>query len=144
MSETIIVTRCVNCGVVYGVTDDFDAERRQDKRPFYCPNGHPMSYHESEADRLRRDRDRLQQQIARVEEERTAAWQAESDAIDARRKVERELKRVNTRLGAGVCPCCNRTFWQLSRHMQSKHPDVPFMPAAKKPDRPERSGAGRG
>lgn len=41
--------------------------------------------------------------------------------------------------GAGVCPCCNRTFSQLSRHMQSKHPDVPFVPAAK----PARGRAAR-
>jgi hypothetical protein len=23
----------------------------------------------------------------------------------------------------GVCPCCNRTFQNLARHMAGKHPD---------------------
>lgn len=26
------------------------------------------------------------------------------------------------RVGAGVCPCCKRTFQQLARHMKCKHP----------------------
>ena len=25
---------------------------------------------------------------------------------------------------AGTCPCCNRTFTNLARHMASKHKDV--------------------
>lgn len=30
--------------------------------------------------------------------------------------------RLRKRASAGVCPCCNRTFSQLARHMQTKHP----------------------
>lgn len=33
------------------------------------------------------------------------------------------LTRTKKRGGHGVCPCCNRTFQQLARHMKSKHPD---------------------
>lgn len=43
-----------------------------------------------------------------------------------RKKAERAPKQAQTRIGAGICPCCNRTFSQLARHMQSKHPDVPL------------------
>jgi hypothetical protein len=122
--QEMILYRCWSCDVMYAVTKEFDRRRREDKQRFYCPNGHGAAYKESEADRLRRERDILQQQIARAEDERSAAWRAEAEAITARKKVERELKRTMTRAGAGVCPCCNRTFQQLARHMQSRHPEI--------------------
>jgi hypothetical protein len=28
---------------------------------------------------------------------------------------------VQKRVGNGVCPCCNRTFEDLARHMKVKH-----------------------
>lgn len=31
--------------------------------------------------------------------------------------------RLKNRAAHGVCPCCNRTFQQLARHMSAKHPD---------------------
>lgn len=103
-------------------------------------NGHSMSYAENEADRLRRERDNLKQQMARVEEERNRAYKWGEDEAAARRKAEGELKQMQKRVHAGVCPCCNRTFANVARHMQSKHPDVPFVPAAK-PSRKRAAGA---
>lgn len=31
--------------------------------------------------------------------------------------------RIKNRVKNGVCPCCNRTFENLARHMQAKHSD---------------------
>lgn len=31
--------------------------------------------------------------------------------------------RTKNRIAKGVCPCCSRTFLDLQRHMQTKHPD---------------------
>jgi hypothetical protein len=109
--------RCPNCDVMFAVTVEFNERRLADKANFYCPNGHTASYQESEADCLRRERDNLQQQMARVEDER-------AEAIAARQKAERELKRTQTRAGAGVCPCCNRSFRSLALHMKNKHPEI--------------------
>lgn len=50
-------------------------------------------------------------EILREQQARNAV---EAEAAKARRK----LKRVQN----GVCPCCNRSFWNLERHMKSKHP----------------------
>lgn len=33
------------------------------------------------------------------------------------------LTRLKNRVAAGVCPCCHRSFKQLSEHMKMKHPD---------------------
>lgn len=38
---------CINCGVRFGVPSGFQEQRREDKRTFYCPNGHTMAYTKS-------------------------------------------------------------------------------------------------
>lgn len=38
-------------------------------------------------------------------------------------EAAREAERLRRRTAAGVCPCCNRSFVQLARHMKTKHPD---------------------
>lgn len=40
--------------------------------------------------------------------------------------LNRTVARIDYE-GAGMCPCCRRTFKQLAEHMKSKHPD--FDPA---------------
>lgn len=39
-----------------------------------------------------------------------------------------QVTRLKNRAAAGVCPCCNRTFHQLVRHMAAKHPDFAAEP----------------
>lgn len=34
-----------------------------------------------------------------------------------------KLKAQTTRVKNGVCPCCNRSFQNLKRHMNTKHPN---------------------
>lgn len=134
MRHTIQVTSvfetfdCPSCGLLFGGPSEFFDRRRQDGKSFYCPNGHAQSFKENEHDRTRRERDRLKQEAARLEEDARAAWEAVRVEEEKRRSAERELKRVRTRAEAGVCPCCNRTFAALARHMKAKHPDVVPLP----------------
>lgn len=108
--------RCYLCGVAFGMDDYLYGRRIKDGRDFWCTNGHKQSYCETEADRLRRERDRLKQQIASKEDEiefqqrRAAAFQG-------------QVTKIKNRIGAGVCPCCNRSFQNLKRHMANKHPE---------------------
>lgn len=123
------VQDCINCGVRFGVPFGFTQYRRDDKRAFYCPNGHSMSYRESDLDVMRRERDRLKQENARLAQEA-------NENAEAARRAEAEAVRLKKRAGAGVCPCCNRTFKQLADHMKRKHPEVvPISAGAKPPPR---------
>lgn len=121
---------CIKCGVRFGVPIGFTANRRKDKGSFYCPNGHSMAYTESEEDRLRRERDKLKQNEAwyesRLKEERDSREQAERRVSAARGQITKLKKRASN----GVCPCCNRTFSDLARHMHSKHPGFVTEPDA--------------
>ena len=107
---------CVNCGCIFGVPAGFTEQRRKDKRDFYCPNGHSMSYTESEADKLRRERDRLTQRLAQKDDEI-------KDLENRRRAAFGQVTKLRKRIGNGVCPCCTRSFTNLQRHMKTEHPD---------------------
>ena len=107
---------CYKCGIYFGLPDHYLKCRREDKADFWCPNGHQQAFTESTADKLRRERDRLQQQMARVEEEASLArLRAE--------KAERATKRLKKRTAAGTCPCCQRTFSNMAEHMKHQHPE---------------------
>lgn len=110
----IITEECCACGVIYGLTTEYQERRRNDHKSFHCPNGHPQSYlGESEAEKNAR--------LLKEEQARHArTLQRENEERSAKEKSERKLKRVN----AGVCHCCNRTFQQLARHMADKHPEL--------------------
>ncbi len=110
---------CASCGVDFAVPVHFINMRRQDKKTFYCPNGHVLSFTESEVDRLKRELEGVKNSLqfardgkARVEKSLIAQ---KAQTTKARNQLER--------VGNGVCPCCNRTFQNLMRHMSTKHPD---------------------
>jgi len=108
-----------------------NAERRKDRNWFYCPNGHQQHYTgKSEADKLREQLDAERRQRQRAEQ--SVAMHAD-DAKAARDEAEHQRRRANgykghaakitKRAKAGVCPCCNRHFTALERHMSTQHPD---------------------
>ena len=107
---------CCTCGVLFGMSNKHVEQLRLTGKNFFCPNGHTQTFGEGEADKLRRERDRLKQQIAQRDDAVKAAEQRVQQA-------EKTASRLQKRAKAGVCPCCNRTVSQLARHMQSKHPD---------------------
>lgn len=118
----LVPLQCPVCGVRYGLDKRFHEYREkggtQDGKPasWCCPNGHSLVIGESEADELRRERDRLRQQLA-----------CKDDLIaDQRNKIissKGQITKLQKRAKAGTCPCCNRTFTNMARHMQTKHPD---------------------
>ncbi len=108
--------QCCKCGVWFGIEAEFHKNLRRDKGTFYCTNGHGQSYCENEADKLRRERDRLQQQLACKNDK---IIEQANTIIAYKGQVIKLQKRAKT----GTCPCCQRTFTNMARHMQTKHPD---------------------
>jgi hypothetical protein len=121
MGQTILRTvtleteECCNCGIVFAMPDYLRKRLLTQGGNFYCPNGHSQHYTKSENQRLR---EKLDEQTREATRQAERAHQAELKA----KKSAAELKRISKRVSAGVCPCCNRTFQQLARHMQCKHP----------------------
>jgi hypothetical protein len=115
-------TSCVRCGIRFAVPPNWLEGRRNDKEGFYCPNGHVLSYKKSLSEKLSEELSATKQRLAYQEDEtrrqRELRDAAERQAAAARGQVTKLKKRAS----AGVCPCCNRSFLALGRHMQTKHP----------------------
>lgn len=107
---------------MFGLTRFMYDARKKDGKTFYCPNGHPRAYRETENDRLRRERDQLKQRIAQ-KDDTIKCLQEDYERIERRRRAAvGQISRIKNRVGHGICPCCNRTFENLGRHMASQHP----------------------
>ena len=106
---------CPQCGVNFYVPEMLMNDKRSHKGSFWCPNGHERVFRESDADRMRRERDIAQQQLARAESERLSA-ERERDAAN------KKLKKLTVRAQHGAaCPHCNRVFVNVARHVATKH-----------------------
>ena len=114
---------CNTCSVHFGMPHGYLKHRRDDKRDFFCPNGHKMAYAESTEDALRRERDRLKQQLAQKDDEITAQRGMREAAERQAAAARGQVTRLRNRGKAGLCPCCNRHFTNLERHMATKHTD---------------------
>ena len=114
---------CCACGVVFAMPDYMMKARRNDGGAFFCPNGHSQHYTKSEVQRLREKLEDQTRAATKMAEKALAAEEAEQRAVEAAQKAQRDIDRMKKRASSGVCPCCNRTFQQLARHMKMKHPD---------------------
>lgn len=123
---TLVTETCCACGVVFAMPDWFQRQLKKTGETFYCPSGHGQHYR----DNLRAENDRLKKEIEQERERKTliAGWyDAERRDHEHTRKrlaaTKGVVTRTKKRLANGVCPCCNRHFVNLERHMKGQHPD---------------------
>ena len=101
------------CGITFAMTADLRRRRLADHGWFYCPNGHQQHYTGPS------DSDRLRDEQAKNTHLRDQLLAAALDAEAARKALVRDRHRFAN----GVCPCCNRFFENVNRHMKGEHPD---------------------
>jgi hypothetical protein len=124
VTQTLVMTTCTECGILMAIPLEFDARLRSTHRNFYCLNGHPQHYAgKTEIENLR-------EKCKRLEDDRdwwSDQFESEREAhatTEARRRAEKAAKtKMKNRIAKGVCPCCNRHFENLQRHIESEHPD---------------------
>jgi hypothetical protein len=122
ITETFHVVSCYTCGVRFGIESKLYRRVVTDaKGSVYCPAcGHSTAWRESEDKKKIKE---LENKL-RWEAEHSERLRQRRDELDASLKATRGVvTRLKYRTAAGVCPCCNRTFSQLARHMAHKHPD---------------------
>ena len=113
----LVTMQCGKCGISFAMPDFKQRECLETGENFYCPNGHPRVYRETESDRLRKKLEEQTREATRQADRALQAQRERDEAIALRAKAERKLKRV----AKGTCPDCNRTFQNLARHMACKH-----------------------
>lgn len=121
-AETLVVHECPSCFVLHAIPRRMHRDRLEDGGTVYCPNGHKWEFTVPEVTRLKRKLEAAQQS-------RDAARACVVHERDQRQAAERsaaaykgQATRIRNRVGAGVCPCCSRSFANLARHMAGQHP----------------------
>lgn len=127
MSDTLtysgqLTVRVCWCGMWHAVPEELREyqmrQHRDGEKPIgiYCPLGHsgiPSGKGEAAKERERRER----------AEARAKAIQDQLDSeARAHSATKGQLTKAKKRIGKGVCPCCNRHFTNVERHMATQHP----------------------
>lgn len=129
-TTTFEIETCCSCGVQFGMPTDLKHRRVNDHASFFCPNGHGQHYTgPTDAQKAKAEAEALRSQLAGAQQ--TAKYlrdenRRERERVEAARRSASAHKgahtRTKNRVAAGVCPCCNRTFQDLARHMAGQHP----------------------
>lgn len=123
-TETLVTEVCSDCHILFAIPMSLKDRRLEDKKSFYCPNGHCLHYTgKTEAEKLREELERAQTNLIR---ERNWRNDAEARVEEEKRRhasTKGVLTKTKKRIAAGVCPCCKRSFSPLAEHMKKQHPD---------------------
>ena len=101
------------CDQSFAVSESFYEETSRTKETWHCPRGHKRVWANEST------------------EEKLAAAEARNRHLDDQLRAATEeveatkhaLLKDRHRFANGVCPCCNRSFVNVARHMRSQHPD---------------------
>jgi hypothetical protein len=120
---TYVIVDCPKdgCHVQFAISADFDKRKRTDHQDFYCPNGHNMAY--GGKTRAEKERDQAQLRATRLQAQLDQAESEKRNLTRQRTALKGQLTKSKKRSANGLCPCCNRSFKQLRRHMANKHPE---------------------
>ncbi len=120
---TFTIISCGGCGINFGIPDDFLASIKRHRTGFTCPRGcNRVFLKENTEERLRREKKNLE--ISLIAEKDRADMHAKKATVARRsaRAYKGQVTKIKNRVGNGVCPCCNRTFINLGKHMKGQHP----------------------
>lgn len=114
-----------HCGHVIYLPSHNEKIYRRNHQTFYCTVcGKGQSFGGKS------DIEQLRATVRTIEDQRDTARKNLQQQREKTRHKTRQLSaqkgvttRIKNRIGNGVCPCCNRTFANLARHMKGQHPD---------------------
>lgn len=122
LQTTYESVRCIECSVEIVMPVSTYRRLRNDHGYFYCLNGHVQHFTgKSDVEKLREELARKQRELDAASDARAHHFRRAERLKHSRDALKGHLGRVKRRVGNGVCPCCNRTFRNLARHMKTKH-----------------------
>ena len=117
ISTTLTSISCGECGGIYAITECYRKQKHDEGGYWSCPYCQSdWGYDESEIDRLKK----------KVEQEKKRTEWAKQDLKNTENKLRAakgQVTKIKNRVSKGACPCCNRTFQNLHRHMENQHPN---------------------
>lgn len=130
-TQVIEATTCFSCHRAFGLLKSYAENARnigEMKICHYCPycgksQGWGKGNHQREIERLTMERDACVSAQRNAEQRYTDALREAHHFRKSRDGMKGVLAKTKKRISAGTCPCCQRTFQSLSRHMAHMHPD---------------------
>jgi RNase P subunit RPR2 len=133
MSIAIVVNltklECSECHAPFGITEHAEINYRRTHQAFHCPYCNASQYfpQESAVERANRLKSEAEQRLVRER----AAFDQEKARLnelvaikESQRRAEKGAKtKLKKRAAAGVCPCCQRSFENVRRHISHMHPE---------------------
>ncbi|MEQ8636877.1 helix-turn-helix domain-containing protein [Gimesia maris] len=105
------------CNIEFGLPRSLYDECKEEGTEFHCPKcGCSRVFVEPEKQKLKKEIERLKGRVHSSECKRR-------DAESQRNAARKSHRKMRDRVKNGVCPCCNRSFDNLLKHMKSKHPE---------------------
>jgi hypothetical protein len=106
------------CGHTIVMSPEHYEACRESGRSWYCTVcGKSRCFTgETELQKLRRERDAAKQREETIR----------ANLEDTKRRLSAQFgenTKLRKRIKNGVCPCCTRSFTNLRRHLQTKHPE---------------------
>ena len=127
-TSVLVCDTCCKCGIRFAMPRDWQRQRLDKHDGFFCPAGHEQYYS------CKSELEKAKEEASREKMWRENAERRERAAIQSRQAAERKaaaargvVTKIKKRIGNGVCPCCNRHFVNVERHMETKHPEYAGM-----------------
>ena len=122
LATDLIDKHCPTCFVHYAAPKALFDKKNETGERWFCPNGHHVVYTQSKLQKAEAERDALKLERDRLKQnESYLTWRAESFKKNGI-AMKGQMTKLRKRVANGVCPCCNRSFANLHRHMAGQHP----------------------
>lgn len=118
-------THCCKCQARFAIPTDAYDRLRKSHDAHWCPLCGQQQHFTGLSDEEKLRKELEAEKARKLEILGEANRLRESNAALGRSlKAQRSAtKRIRNRVANGVCPCCTRSFENLRRHMETKHPD---------------------
>ena len=117
----LVEKSCYSCEFPFLAPEWFEKQCLERGREWFCPAcGKSTVYMESEVNKLKRE---LKDQVSFWQNQYQSEQRRHETTEARRRAAAGQITKLKKRVSHGVCPCCNRTFQNLQRHMKTQHPE---------------------
>ena len=120
VQTNLITETCPACGCWHAIPEGLYNKAKEDSSlDICCPNGHKYHFTRTLQEQLN-----IAQRKAQVAEGRVEFWKDQCTGAERSRSAHKAVAtRLKKRLKKGLCPCCNKHFPDLHKHIKIKHPN---------------------
>lgn len=119
------LVECCSCSTPFMMQGHLIRRLKATKNSFYCPSCGTSQgwFGQNKEEKLKDELDRSERRL-QLEKNRRESAEREAERQSHIARGQKAAKtRLKNRIKNGVCPCCNRTFANLAKHMSGQHPE---------------------